>query len=469
METPVLSHSELAVWAERVAPVLKGARVQRVFVPSFPAHPEGFFKKLWVLDLDTQAGPHQFVFSLMTPLTGAFLLEGRPLKPASAATRSGFDLTLHKELSGKRLDRVEGVPLDRILQIHIGGPTPALLELHLIPARPRGIWMGAASETQPAQPRDPATLAGRTIPHRPERVDSWQSHGKNWMTLLEFEAWSQSRKREESRLAARISTLRDRLRSLEEQAKRSEEEPDWISFARLLQGQLHENPMPRQGFYSLMDWASQTPVQIPADPGILPLAQMEKWFQLARRKKRRIEESRSRSEDLRTEKDRLEKTLSDLRELPAGASLSTLLPATTSPAIPKRDQKRLAGFEGRQYRSKEGFAILVGRNRTENLELTFKIARGNDLWFHVKGRPGCHVVIPLPPGKTASLDTLLDAAVLCLIHSGGKDWGRTEVDYTRQKFVKKIKNSTEVSYTQSRSLIVEVTEERMRDITSRSE
>jgi predicted ribosome quality control (RQC) complex YloA/Tae2 family protein len=55
------------------------------------------------------------------------------------------------------------------------------------------------------------------------------------------------------------------------------------------------------------------------------------------------------------------------------------------------------------------------------------------------------------------------------LHSGGKDWGKTEVDYTFRKHVKKIKNSQEVSYTQSKSLSVAVEDERLRAIISRSD
>jgi predicted ribosome quality control (RQC) complex YloA/Tae2 family protein len=96
----------------------------------------------------------------------------------------------------------------------------------------------------------------------------------------------------------------------------------------------------------------------------------------------------------------------------------------------------------------------VGRNASENLELTFKIARGNDIWLHVKARPGSHTVILLPPNRSASLETLLDAANLCILYSGGRDWGKTEVDYTLRKHVKKIKNQTEVSYSSPKTLSV---------------
>ncbi len=126
-----------------------------------------------------------------------------------------------------------------------------------------------------------------------------------------------------------------------------------------------------------------------------------------------------------------------------------------------KKEKAKLGFT-RKFKSKEGLEILIGKNRQENLELTFRIAKGNDLWLHLKGRPSSHVVILLPSNRTASLDTLLDAAQLLLHFSSGKDWGATEVDYTFRKFVKKIKNSEEVSYTQNKTLIVKPDQERLK-------
>ncbi len=457
---PVLSHSELALWAEKTESRLIGARVQRVFVPGWPEHPEGFFKKLWAIDLDTHEGPYQMVVSLMNPASGVFLVRGKPLKVAPTATRSGFDLVLHKELTSKKIISVKAVPYDRILQIRFNGPAPSLLELHLIPARPKGLWIGPESGLTPSPARDPSSFNQKNIPHRPERAEDPDRHATEWLRALRSEATNLARKRVESGIRSRLSTLEDRIRSLSEQLKRSLEEPDWAFQAVLLQSQLHENPVPVEGHYILTDWNTGSGVRMRADPGLEPKGQMERWFQLAKRKKRRIEESESRLNELGAEKIRC---LDRLERRDFGSSGSAL------PTLPKKEEKRVQGFSGKQYRSHEGYPILVGRNRTENLELTFKVARGNDVWLHVRGRPGAHAAVLLPPGKSASLDTLIDAAQLCLLHSGGKDWGKTEVDYTFRKHVKKIKNSQEVSYTQSKSLNVSVEEHRIGTIISRSD
>ena len=191
---------------------------------------------------------------------------------------------------------------------------------------------------------------------------------------------------------------------------------------------------------------------VPADPKLNLKQQLERFFHLAKRKKKRLEETSIRIASLDEKANAIQLKILALADAATLGELVALEPKKE--ALKGKEHKKLSEFTGKQYRSKEGLTILAGRNLTENLELTFKIARGNDLWFHVKGRPGSHTVVILPPKKTASLDTLLDAAHLCILHSGGKEWGKTEVDYTYRKHVKKIKNQTEVTYTHNKTLMV---------------
>src|SRR4030095_16704430 len=68
----------------------------------------------------------------------------------------------------------------------------------------------------------------------------------------------------------------------------------------------------------------------------------------------------------------------------------------------------------RRFLSGEGFEILVGRSARDNDELTLRMGKGNDLFLHVSGRPGSHVIVRSVPGKTFPLGTILDAPRLAL-------------------------------------------------------
>ena len=82
--------------------------------------------------------------------------------------------------------------------------------------------------------------------------------------------------------------------------------------------------------------------------------------------------------------------------------------------------------------------LRVGRGARDNDDLTFRHARGNDVWMHARGRPGAHVVARFREAAPP-LELLLAAAQLALAHAGVQDGDRAEVVWTRVKEVKKPK------------------------------
>jgi len=117
----------------------------------------------------------------------------------------------------------------------------------------------------------------------------------------------------------------------------------------------------------------------------------------------------------------------------------------------------------RRFTSLEGYAIFVGRNNNQNDELTMRFANGNDLWLHVGGgRPGSHVVIRLPKQKTASLETLLDAATLAVYYSKARGEQRIDVVYTFRKNVRKPKGLPPGAVIPSQTKTVTVTSDQQR-------
>lgn len=87
------------------------------------------------------------------------------------------------------------------------------------------------------------------------------------------------------------------------------------------------------------------------------------------------------------------------------------------------------------FTSSEGYTIWVGRNNTQNDELTLKFAKPGDMWLHTKNIPGSHVIARIPdeiPDKT-----LLEAAAMAAWFSRARNSTRVEVDYTRVKYVRK--------------------------------
>ncbi len=119
------------------------------------------------------------------------------------------------------------------------------------------------------------------------------------------------------------------------------------------------------------------------------------------------------------------------------------------------------------YRTPDGYDIYVGRNNTQNEELTHKFATGNDWWFHAKGVPGSHVIVKAPFENPAIEWDMPDevfeaAAALAAIYSKNKEQDKVEVDYLRKKNVKRPSGNEAgfVVYYTNYSMVIETNIER---------
>ncbi|MBR4096988.1 MAG: NFACT family protein, partial [Oscillospiraceae bacterium] len=108
-----------------------------------------------------------------------------------------------------------------------------------------------------------------------------------------------------------------------------------------------------------------------------------------------------------------------------------------------------------EFKSPEGFTILVGRNNKQNDMLTTKLAEKSDIWLHTKNITGSHVIVRAG-GQEVPEDTIVYAARLAAFHSKAKNSSQVPVDYVPVKFVKKPSGSKPgmVIFTNNRTLYV---------------
>lgn len=89
-----------------------------------------------------------------------------------------------------------------------------------------------------------------------------------------------------------------------------------------------------------------------------------------------------------------------------------------------------------EFKSSDGFTILVGRNNVQNDVLTLKTAKNYDMWLHVQKHAGSHTVI-VADKKEITETAIFEAACIAAYHSKAKDSSSIAVDYTLIKNVKK--------------------------------
>lgn len=211
-------------------------------------------------------------------------------------------------------------------------------------------------------------------------------------------------------------------------------------------------------------------VEVELDPSLRPVENVERFFKRYRKAERAVPFLRQRLAAAGAERARIEELLA---LLDGGAEDAPLLdtiedrargllgsarakggPSPGAPARPHPRQGKAKGgrtegparsaLEPRRFTSSDGFEILVGKSAEANDHLTFRIARGSDLFLHVAGRPGAHVIVRAIKGKSFQPETILDAALLALYYGlpersrGAAGKGpAANVDYAFVKDVKK--------------------------------
>jgi predicted ribosome quality control (RQC) complex YloA/Tae2 family protein len=304
-------------------------------------------------------------------------------------------------------------------------------------------------------------------------------------------------------VTARRTTLRQVLRRLEVRlrSRRAKLAAESLEFGRAdlsrRMGEIlvaHQDDVRRGAAeVTLLDHSSGegVPVIIPLNPTLSPSENAERLFKLARRGRRgairvvarlaetegelgrvhawiqRVAEATSLEslESIRKEMDATPRLLAPQDRARLGASLATTLgePKRRAAVRPPRSagggagRHRGAGLDPRRFVSSEGFPILVGRDTRGNDYLTLHLAKSQDLWLHVQGHAGSHVIIRLP-NRSSSVPrrTLIQAAQLAAYYSQARDHGKVAVDYTLRKYVHKPKKAKPglVSISQEKTIIV---------------
>ncbi|MCE9583980.1 MAG: NFACT RNA binding domain-containing protein [Planctomycetes bacterium] len=129
--------------------------------------------------------------------------------------------------------------------------------------------------------------------------------------------------------------------------------------------------------------------------------------------------------------------LASLREIEVRLQSAGLFPRPVKMQEIVRSEKK----GPKHFVSGDGLDILVGRNAVENEDLSLRLARGNDGWFHAEDRAGAHVVVRVPTGKELPQETILDAATLAAYHSKLRGRPVAEVTWTLAKFVTRAKHA----------------------------
>lgn len=182
------------------------------------------------------------------------------------------------------------------------------------------------------------------------------------------------------------------------------------------------------------------PIRIPLNPAISPQKNAEKYFKDYKKSytaehtlvalTKKDEEELKYFDSVLDSITRCE-SLSEIAEIREELSLAGYIKQSGT-----RKKKSSAVPQFKEYKSGEGYKILVGKNNRQNDYLTTALAAKNDLWFHAKNIPGSHVIVMCRGGEVSE-ETIMNVAALAAANSKAADSSQVPVDYTPVKFVKK--------------------------------
>lgn len=194
-------------------------------------------------------------------------------------------------------------------------------------------------------------------------------------------------------------------------------------------------------FYDVENYYDENkPIRIKADPSKSPAANAQKYFKDYRKAKTAeqmlkglIEQSQQDLQYLETVSDALERasTQGEIDEIRQELVVSGFMKSKR-----KNNGKQPKLLPPLEYRTSDGFKVLVGRNNIQNDRLSLKTAAKNDMWLHTQKYPGSHTII-VSDNRQISDDAIVEAAEIAAYHSKARDSKLVPVDYTPVKNLKK--------------------------------
>ena len=194
--------------------------------------------------------------------------------------------------------------------------------------------------------------------------------------------------------------------------------------------------------FRCLNYYNNTEITIPLDPTLSAQENAVRYFDKYNKQKRTFEATSRQLEQTEAEIEHLESISTFLDIARKEEDLAQIKEELTEYGYIKRHfsggkKQKKAVSRPFHYLSSDGFHIYVGKNNYQNEELTFKLASGNDWWFHAKGIPGSHVIVKTE-GKELPDRVFEEAGALAAYYSRGRGQDKVEIDYIQKKNLKKV-------------------------------
>lgn len=265
-------------------------------------------------------------------------------------------------------------------------------------------------------------------------------------------------------LLGKTKKLSDKLKNIDSKLKECSKIETYKLYGELITSNLYRIPNYNQENITLENYYdNNNPILIPLDSTISPSANAKKFFKKYRKLQNTVSIIEKQKEAIKLELDYLDSivyeinncaNLDELEAIIAEISEDYGISNVKKDESTKKTKKPVANMPT-EYKI-DGYTILVGKNNKQNDNLTCKIAKKNDLWFHTKDIHGSHVVLRLDKNKKATDSIIYKCATIAAYYSKAKLSQNVPVDYTFIKYVRKPNGAKPgmVIYTDNKTLYV---------------
>lgn len=294
---------------------------------------------------------------------------------------------------------------------------------------------------------DTLLAALRRLSREPSRVMREVVGLPDIETVRETEARDLKLQRLRSALEKQRQLLEKRLDDIEKTRRAAAEADALRAQADVLMAFQKQVP-PHAEEVTLSDFSGE-PLTVTLEPRLDAVGNAQALYERAKKREQRRTQAQTREDDIFTELEEVEGLLEGLETL-SPTRLDEL--SDTYVAKPKKQVRAQPGI---RYKSPQGYSVLVGRNARDNDTITFRLARSRDLWLHVQGYTGSHVIVQAE-NKEVPFETILYAAQLAAAYSKAGQSDNVPVDYTLKKNVWKPKGAPAgaVNFTQQKTVYV---------------
>ncbi|MBQ4267845.1 MAG: NFACT family protein [Clostridia bacterium] len=181
-------------------------------------------------------------------------------------------------------------------------------------------------------------------------------------------------------------------------------------------------------------------IKIPCDPALSPTENQKKYYKEYRKAQTAEQMLTKLIADGENELTYLESVLDEISRADTDSEISAIRMELSDAGYIKnikgKKQKQPKELPPLEFRTSDGFRVLVGRNNVQNDKLSLKVASKSDMWLHTQKIPGSHVII-FGDGREISDEAIEEAAVIAAYHSKARESSLVPVDYTRVRALKK--------------------------------